>query len=166
MFCVGDYVVHRNSGICKIKEIAPLDLGNGIRNQEYYFLIPINERGSEIFSPAEDTNQNLRPVMSEEEAWKLINEIPSIEDDNIENDKLREAHYKEAIRSCDCKELVKIIKTLYQRRSKRIAEGKKSTASEERYFKMAEENLYSELAFAIGKEKSEMQELIASRVEK
>lgn len=158
MFSVGDYVVHRNSGICKVKEIAPLPMEGVTENIEYYYLIPIHGRGSEIFSPVSDNNGSLRKVMNEAEAKELLQSIPQLEEEMIENDKLRDARYKEAIRSCDCRELVKILKTLNARKIKRLAEGKKSTASEERYFKQAEENLCNELAFALGKERMQVQQ--------
>lgn len=158
MFSVGEYVVHRTSGICQVKKIAPLPADMGPAGKDYYFLAPINTRG-EIFSPAEEDNSNLRKVLTKDEALKLLDEIPSIEDTPIDNDKLREAHYKEAIRSCDCRELVKILKTLTSRRLARFAVGKKSTASEERYYKQAEDNLFNELAFATGKDRQEISEV-------
>ena len=162
MFSVGDYVVHRNSGICKVNEIAPLPMEGGMENTEYYYLIPVHGKGSEIFSPANDQNDYLRKVLSKEEAQELLRDIPMLTEEMIENDKLREAHYREAIRSCDCRNLVKVLKTLYERKQKRFAEGKKSTASEERYFKQAEENLCSELAFVLGKERDQMQTELAA----
>lgn len=158
MFSVGEYVVHRTSGICQVKKIAPLPADMGPAGKDYYFLAPINTRG-EIFSPADEDNSNLRKVLTRDEALKLLDEIPSIEDTPIDNDKLREAHYKEAIRSCDCRELVKILKTLTSRRLARFAVGKKSTASEERYYKQAEDNLFNELAFATGKDRQEISEV-------
>ena len=164
MFSVGDYVVHRSSGICKVKEIAPLPMSGGMEDTDYYFLIPIYGKGSEIFSPASDKNDNLRRVLSEAEAQELLRSIPELAEEPIENDKQRDAHYKEVIRSCDCRELVKILKTLTSRKQKRLAEGKKSTASEERYFKQAEDNLCNELAFALGKEREQMQQELAEAI--
>ncbi|MBO7401720.1 MAG: CarD family transcriptional regulator [Lachnospiraceae bacterium] len=164
MFSVGEYVVHRSNGICKVTKVAPLPAEMGGDEKRYYFLTPLNARG-EVFTPAEEDNANIRKVMTKKEALKLIDEVPFIEDTPIDNDKQREAHYKEAIRSNDCKELVKIIKTLYNRRMARFAVGKKSTASEDRYFKQAEDNLYSELAFAIGKDRENVKELFVKKAQ-
>lgn len=58
-----------------------------------------------------------------------------------------------------------IIKNIYHRKKVRNEQGKKNTAVDERYFKIAENTLYSELAFAVGKKKDEMQELIAATIE-
>ena len=59
---------------------------------------------------------------------------------------------------------MKILKLLNARKQKRFAEGKKCTASEERYFKQAEENLCSELAFALGKEHALMRQELADAI--
>ncbi len=82
----------------------------------------------------------------------------------MENEKEREKLYKEAIHSRDPKRLISIMKTLYIRRQKRLEEGKKTTAVDERYFKLAENQLYSELAFALGVEKSELNEIIEQNI--
>ena len=57
------------------------------------------------------------------------------------------------------------MKTLYIRRKKRFEDGKKGTAVDDRYFKLAEKHLYSELAFALGVQKSEIGQIIEENVE-
>ena len=79
--------------------------------------------------------------------------------------KQREMKYKEAMRSCDCRQWVSIIKTLYLRRESRISQGKKTTNTDDRYFKKAGDNLHGELAMALGKEKAEMESFIIERLE-
>jgi CarD family transcriptional regulator len=163
MFEVNEFVIHTTGGICKVTDIAPLDMPGADKSRKYYFLVPIKERGSKVFVPV-DNPAAIRKVMTGEEAWELIDEIPGIEEMQVENDKMREAKYKEAIKSCDCRELIKIIKNLYTRKEERLKEGKKTTATDDKYFKIAEDNLFSELAFAIGKAKEDMPGVIASRI--
>ena len=164
MFQIDEFVIHTTGGICQVKDIAPLTIPGADKNRNYYLLVPVKEKGSKVFVPT-DNPSAIRPVITSDEAWSLIDEIPSIEETAIDNDKLREAKYKEVIKSCDLHELVGVIKNLYTRRLQRIEAGKKTTATDDKYFKIAEENLYSELAFALGKEKSEMQSIIANRIE-
>jgi CarD family transcriptional regulator len=83
----------------------------------------------------------------------------------IDNDKQREQKYKEAIHSCEPEKLVSIIKNMYNRKLIRTAQGKKNTAVDDRYFKLAENNLYTELAFAMEKDKDDMQLLITNRMQ-
>ncbi len=162
MFSVGDFVVHRNCGICQVKEIAPLAIADSAQDQLYYYLVPVNGSGSEIFSPAEEDNEQLRKVLTEKEAEALLTEIPALQDEQFDNDKLREAHYKDALRSCDCRELVKMIKTLCGRKKERMAQGKKTTASEERYYKRAADNLCNELAFALNRKREDVESVLVT----
>ena len=53
---------------------------------------------------------------------------------------------------------------MYHRKQKRTALGKKNTSVDEHFFKLAENNLYTELAFAIGKQKEDMQGIIAEKI--
>ena len=49
-------------------------------------------------------------------------------------------------------------------RSERLKQGKKATATDDKYLKQAKENLYNELAFVLGKEKSEMEQIISEHI--
>lgn len=59
---------------------------------------------------------------------------------------------------------MRIIKTIYFRKEERILENKKVTATDERYFRMAEEQLYGELAVALSMKKEDVQAYILNRV--
>ena len=98
--------------------------------------------------------------MSKKDALELIESIKDIDEAYIENEKEREKTYKEALNSRDPKRLVGIIKTLYLRKQERVVAGKKNTAVDERYFKLAENHLHSELAFALQVDKEKVQEMI------
>ena len=60
--------------------------------------------------------------------------------------------------------MVSILKELYFRRKKRLEDGKKITIVDERYFKLAENQLYSELAFALGVQKSDINQIIEENI--
>ena len=60
---------------------------------------------------------------------------------------------------------MKIIKTIYLRRKSRIEEGKKLTYSDEKYYKMAEDNLYGEVAVTLSMTKEEAKAFIEEKVE-
>lgn len=166
MFQIGEYVVHGNNGICKVKDITQLDIPGGDKKRQYYLLIPVGEKGGKIYSPVESGSKvQTRKVITRQEADLLINEIPEIEAAWVENEKLRENVYKEALKSCDLRELIKIIKNMYLRRQERISQGKKTTVLDERYFKLAEEKLYQELVFVTGMDKEQIEEQIQQQAE-
>ncbi|MBR2696798.1 MAG: CarD family transcriptional regulator [Parasporobacterium sp.] len=154
MFKVGDLIVYGNTGVCKVEKIGKPDLAGVSDNKEYYTLLPYYSKNSRIFTPCDNDKVVMRPVMSKKEAEKLLKEIPEIDLLVITDEKKREECYKATMRSCDCREFVSILKTIYTRKKIRLAEGKKVTASDERYFSMAEDKLFGELAIALGIEKS------------
>ena len=56
-----------------------------------------------------------------------------------------------------------LIKTIYIRKQERLLE-KKITATDDKYFHIAEEKLYGELAIALSMTKDEAKEFVVSRV--
>lgn len=166
MYQCGDYVVKTNNGVCKVEDIVHLDIPGVDKKKQYYLLIPLEDKGAKVYVPVDNTNSDLREVMSEKDAWAFIEKIPEIESTWIPNDKQREQDYKTAMKSGKPEDLVGIIKNMYFRKKVRIEQGKKNTAVDERYFRLAENALYSELAFAIGREKTEMEQLIFDAVSK
>lgn len=160
MFEIGDYVVNATNGICRIQEVVQMDLSGSRQPKDYFLLIPIEEKTAKIYIPLDIAEKRIRPVIGEQEAWNIIRKIPDIQEAWIDNDKEREKKYKEVLSSCDLEKLIGIIKNMYHRREERTSQGKKSTAIDERYFKLAENHLYTELAFALGKDQKDMQEFI------
>ncbi|NLG03159.1 MAG: CarD family transcriptional regulator [Clostridia bacterium] len=165
MFEIGDYIIYGRSGVCKVEKIGPID-SMGITNDRiYYTLSPYYSAGSTIFTPADNKNEVMRPVISKDEALQLIDDMKDVETIQITDEKNVENEYKNAIRKCNCTELVKIIKTIYLRKQTRIADGKKITSSDEKYFRMAEDSLYGELAVALGTTREDARRYVQERIE-
>lgn len=164
MYSIGEYVVKAGNGVCEIRDIVKMSVPGEVVRKDFYLLIPYYDRSTKIYVSVDGHKNVIRPVMTEKAAWDLIEQLPQIEETWIENEKLREQKYKEAIRSCDPNELVGIIKNMYYRKQQRMAEGRKNTAVDERYFKMAEEILHSEIAFSIKKSRDELMQIIEKTV--
>ena len=164
MYNIGDHVVKSNTGICKIEDIVFLDM-HGDGEKQYYVLLPIADARAKLFVNVEADRTKIRPVMTKDDALAFIQKIESIKAVWIANDKLREQKYKEAFRSNEPEALVGVIKNLYKRGQDRLAEGKKIAATDEKYFKMAEDALYSELAFSLEIRKDEIGALITETIE-
>lgn len=161
MFQVNDVVIYGHHGVCEITDIGTLKMPMADQEKLYYTLRPVYHKDSAVYAPVENRRIVMRPVITREEANELIEHIPQIETVWIVNEKAREAQFKEALQTCDCEDLVKIIKTLYVRKQQRIENGKKVTVVDEKYFRQAEEKLYGELAFVLGMEKSKISAYIA-----
>lgn len=165
VYQIGDYIVKSTDGVCKVEDILHLNMSGVDCKKEYYLLIPVGEKAEKIYVPV-DTKTNIRKAMTEEEALKLIDKIPEIEEMWVDNEKMREQRYKEAVRSGDPESLISIIKMIYLRKQKRMAQGKKTMMVDERYFQKAEQSLYSELGFALGKNKDEVCRIIEESVKR
>lgn len=160
MFDVGDYIVYGVNGICRVADITHPDISGADVDRLYYVLIPEKARSSKLFCPADNDRIMIRKVISTDEAKKIIAESKSIEPLNIPNERMRDESYKNVMKSGDCRQWVQIIKTLYIRKKEREEAGKKITATDERYLKMAEDGLYSELALATGSARDDIREKI------
>lgn len=164
MYGKGDYIIYGSSGVCQVEGVTTMDMEGIPRDRLYYVLCPSSQKGGRIFTPVDNPKAQMRPVMTEEEAKKLISSIPQIEELWITNEKLREEKYKECIRSGDCRDWIRIIKTLYLRKLQRTAQGKKITATDEKYLRMAEDYLYSEMEIPLGIPKEKMEAYITEKV--
>ena len=153
---IGDFVSKPVTGICKVEDILYLNLRDKKDNKWYYLMKPIEDEKEKIYVPVSNSDSRLRLCLTKEEAWNLIKRIPEIPTAWTDNEKMREQNYKDAVKANDPEALVAIIKMIYQRKQKRLAEGKKCTATDAKYFQMAENLLYMELGVAIGKPKQEI----------
>ncbi len=165
MFSVGDYVVYGSNGVCKVTEVGPMDLPGVSKDKLYYTMTPCYIRDSSLYTPIDNNRVVIRPVMTKDEAESFVDSIKDIDGITIKEEKRRELEYKEAILSCDPEVLVGIIKTIYERMNARIAEGKKVTSSDSKYFHIAEDSLYGELAISLGMDKDEVKDYIHERIE-
>lgn len=164
MFEEGTMVTYRNSGVCRIIGYTHMDMAGIDRKRLYYVLQPQYDPGTKVYTPTDSPKTAIRPILTEQEAMDLIRKIPDIETLWIENEKQRELCYKESIRKYDCEEWIKIIKTLYLRKKERVSSGKKITSVDEKYWKMAEELLYGELAFSLGIDKAQVEKFIIDKI--
>ena len=90
----------------------------------YYLMKPVEDEKEKIYVPVSNSDSRLRLCLTKEEAWNLIKRIPDIPTAWTNNEKMREQNYKEAVRANNPEALVAIIKMIYQRKQKRLAQGK------------------------------------------
>lgn len=166
MFEIGEYIVYGNTGVCRVGEVKRMTAPGADGDQLYYALEPVYDKGCRLFTPVDNQKVKMRPVLTKEEADQLIGQIREIDTLRVGDEKNREQVYKDAIRTCNCVEWVRMIKTLYIRKETRLAAGKKVTSSDAKYLHLAEESLYGELSVVMGIPKDEVEAYIANQVKK
>ena len=164
MFQAGDVIVCGTHGVCRVEKVGPLSSAVADRDRLYYTLKPLYERGSVVFTPVDNEKMVIRPVISREEALRLIDGIRDAEALGIEDERKREENYKTALKSCRAEELVKMIKTINARKRSRAARGKKATDADSGYVKLAEDYLYGELAISLDLERDQVKAFIRERI--
>lgn len=164
MFKTGAYIICGQHGVCRVEDIGTLKLSEASKGKIYYTLSQVYSKGGVIYVPAESEKIVMRQIVSRNEAEALIDEMDDMESLWVANEKRREETFKDALRTCDYRNWVKVIKTIYERKMSRMAQGKKVTASDERYLHMAEDNLYGELALALDMDRSEVERYITERI--
>ncbi len=163
MFQNGDLIIYGTRGVCRVTAVGTLIIPGVPKDRVYYTLEPYYTGGM-IYVPVESAGNVMRPIMSREEVRALLSCIPEIEELWVPDEKQREHMYKESIRRCDNRKLIQIIKTIYRRNQHRMSEGKKVTTTDTKYFKLAEENLYGELAVSFDMEKENVKNLVVERL--
>ena len=142
MFAAGDLVVYGGEGVCRVESIGPSGMDYDRSGRLYYHLAPLYRSGTVL----------MRPVMSREAALALIGELPGLPPCKPEMPGLRAAkeHYHQLVQRCECRELAAMVHTICRRRAWAVRHGKKVSQMDERYLKRAEEQLYGEMAAALG----------------
>ena len=163
MFNIDDYVIYGGNGVCKVTDIGVPEISRFDCEKEYYTLEPVYESGK-IFAPVDNNKVVMRRVITKEEADDLINSIPSVEVNWVEDMKDREHEFKDIIHHYDCRGFVNIIKTIIERKKKCSSVGKKISVSDTNYLKRAQEYLCGEFAIALNIPKDTVNTYIENRL--
>lgn len=166
MFDMGTMLVHPTYGVCEVVHIGKIDMKRVKDDRLYYTLVPVYDSKSKLFIPTESDSLGLRPVMTKETAMELVESLHDMEPITVSNEKEREKIFKELIRSGSCEDISRMIKTLYLRKKARVSAGKKAVSLDEKYLFMAREQLYGELAVALGIEKEDVEDYIEQNIKK
>lgn len=146
---VGDYLMHEGSGVCQVKEIRTMALQGKGSEKDYYVLTPVFQKDSQIITPVNGSRQRIRDVKSPEEMNEIFEEVKDLDIIQERNDRVRAEKYKEAMAEFEPIELARVVKTVYERRLKRIAAGKKIMSQDERTLSVAGRKLFEEMAFSL-----------------
>lgn len=156
MYKINDYIVYRHD-VCKIKEIKK------IKDKDYYVINPIDDNSLIINTPVDNKMGYIRDILSKEEAKRIIDSIKDIKTIENINEKNVEITYKELLNSYSYENLIKIIKTTYERNNNRLLNNKKISEKDDTYFKLAEKYLYNELAISLNTTSEEIKNYIINK---
>lgn len=155
MFQTGDLIIYGSTGVCEVTSISPSKFP-GESERLYYTLAP--RYGTETIYIPVDSSVFMRHVLTREQAEALIAQIPDVEANNMTSGdhRIMTEQYEASLRTHDCVELLRLIKTAYLKTRRNVQSGRKPGQTDQRYLKRAETQLYGELAVALGIEPDEV----------
>lgn len=161
MFSPGDLVVYGGEGVCRVEKIGPAGVPGAEKDRMYYTLSPLYRTG-QVLTPV-DTRVLIRPVIDRTEAEELVKALPDMDAEEpaaATNPRLLKEYYHDIVTSYDCRRQAELIGMIALRRRRAMSSGKKPSQMDERYGKRAEDQLYGELAAALGIRRGEVEEYI------
>lgn len=165
MFNIGDKIICGKNGVCVVEKIGPMELEEGVKSERlYYTLSVVNSSSSKVFTPVDNDKIVMRYVMTPDETTALLEEMDTIEEIVVTDEKRRENLYKEILLTCDCRKLIGLIKMLNSRKKKCIANGKKVHAVDERYLKIVQDALLNEVAYSLGVDKISVMQMFNAKL--
>lgn len=164
MFHVGDLIVYGSEGVCRVDAIGVPEIFDSNQDKQYYTLSPLYRQGT-VYTPV-DTKVFMRPVISKQEAIDLIKSIPEIDDRVIENRNIRilSEKYQETMKSHNCEDLLRIVKSVHHKKRLMDKKGKKLGQVDEKYYKKAVDLLHGEFAVVLDIPKEDVGNYIANHV--
>mgnify|MGYP004483011137 CR=1 FL=1 len=141
----GDLLVYRRE-VCRVIRIAKSDF----TKDKCYVLVPFaNPDGSvKMQVPISDKGGHLRDMITKEEIQDLIEAIKNQEPVESKTSNLK-SQYSNLLNSDSLEDLVRIIKTSYQRNQQRIAQNKRTASIDDEYLHKAEKYLFNEIAASL-----------------
>lgn len=166
MYQIDDVVVYGLHGVCRITEIAEKEFAG--EAHLYYTMHPVFDNRSTFFVPVdnEKSQKKIRTLLSSEEIRELIHTMPQQKAIKVTDEKHRKDTYKIIIESGDRQQIMRLVKTLYERRKAQEKAGKKQHLVDERFMKEAETVLYDEFAFVLHIERDSVVDYIRKELAK
>ena len=159
MYEIGALVMYGRTGVCRVADISRQE------GQDYYTLKPLFQ-SCDIYTPVESEKVFIRPIISREEADRLIDELPDLDAEVYDSHVTRELseHYQAAIASHSCRDLFSLTKSLYAKKQLAQQQKKRFGAVDERFMKWGQDLLFGELAAVLGITPEEVPQYIADRL--
>lgn len=164
MFNVDDYIMYGKTGVCKVVDITNEKFING-EKRKYYILSPIYNNDTVIKIPLDNDKVPMRKVISKGDMTALINDIPNMEILWIDDEKKRIAQFETMLKSGQCEELIKLIKSIKFSKKYARSIGKKLEEPDRDIMKEAERLLTEEFAIILNVYPNEASSYILSQID-
>lgn len=143
MFQTNDTIRYGTEGVCVIADVKEMEFA-GVTGV-YYVLRPVHRQSATVFVPLENQKllSKMQPLLTRQEILQAVQADPETLDWK-KADQERRAHYHEVLGGGNRRQLIRLVKALYQRRA-----TAKLYAADERFLKEAERILTDEFSYVL-----------------
>lgn len=173
MFSPGDTVVYRHH-VCEIVAVREAYF----EDRDYLELRALFEKSLKLFVAIDEARPpTLRPAMKSREALALIDSIADA--DSIDEEALKpgantptllerriKEEYDKHLKTFSPEDLVPIIKSVHERTARRETAGRQITATDKKYFDLAENLLCDELSVSLDIPRDQVRDFLVERIRK
>ena len=165
MYSIGEKIMYGGTGVCTVQEITSVKQSSLDRPRLYYVLKPLYQSGT-IQIPVDNTKVPIRAVMTRDEAEQLVDGMPYITAAICYEKNLTALrnHYQQQLNTYDCRDLVRMTKSIYAKKKDAESRQKKIGMTDEKFLRRAEDLLYGELAVALEIGRDEVRSYISDRL--
>ncbi len=149
MLTEGSMVYYGLNGVCCV--IGTVEEKFDGTLSRYYELHPYFRKSEVIYLPENNETllARLRPLLSREDIARILEDCPQAKCPWVEPEPVRRDAFKAILRSGDQLEIIRLIRTLYERKRQLTACGKKLRTSDTAFLKDAERLLNEEFAYVL-----------------
>lgn len=160
---IGDCVHYGVHGVCRVCGREPRTVGG--RQRVYFTLRPTGSENILLYLPedAEPEKVKLRRLMSRQEILELIHEAGKAPAQWIADSRVRREAFSRILRSGDAEELIGMLKAIHVHQEE-LPQGKQLPMSDQELQHAAQQQLYSEMAYVLSIEESQVQPFILEHI--
>lgn len=149
MYQVGEYIIYRNVGICKVEAIGKLCFS--AEEKDYYTLRPLYASGNARLYVPVNKDMFMRNVITRQEAYEYLNVLEEMQTQPFGAKKTVQlaAHYDDLMTRHDLASHLRLFKELCQKEKMVREKGKKFGQLESRYMSQVEKLLADEFSYAL-----------------
>ena len=163
MFSVSDFVVFGSADVYKIVDICQKDFGEDSK-RKYYVLNPVFGNSLDVYIPINHKQMPMRKILSKKEIVDIIQSIPNIKDEWIEDYKQRKTVYSEILASGDHEKIIRIIKIIHIHELELEQQGKQLINTDKDLLKAAEKLIHNEFAAVLDLEPDQITDYIIQNI--
>lgn len=146
MFKINDYIIYGSMSVCKVLDIIEEE-NPYIGLNSYYVIQPVySDKSTIIKVPVDNKKISMRHLLSKNEIMSIIENIPTLDLLEIDNEKQKSEQFKSIIKSSTCTKLTQLIKSINKSEEERLSLGKKLSKTDEDFKKTAQKLINEEFA--------------------